>query len=179
MAGVNADIGKKSAEQVHVFEDQLDIAEQLAENEKNIFTNKINTRGIAQKIITLQKTEATIKAKILKYQEKGEDFDGERLSAQIKEIQNNKEIYDQLLDRGKVQEGVRKAVDKTLKSHQKAMAPVKKMAAMIPGIGSTLSSAIDAYSTSFEKGLGGVWRVLLINKRKLRKTSWVWEQLLK
>ena len=45
LAGVNADIGKKSAEQVHVFEDQLDIAEQLAENEKDIFTNKIYIVG--------------------------------------------------------------------------------------------------------------------------------------
>ena len=49
------------------------------------------------------------------------------------------------------------------------MVPVKKMAAMIPGIGSTLSSAIDAYSTSFEKGLGKSMEGLTDKQKKAKK----------
>jgi hypothetical protein len=169
LAGVNATIGKATAEQVQSFEDQLDIAEQLAENEKNIFANRINTRGIAQKIITLQKTEAALEAKKVKTTGTGSRQKKKDLNAQIEEIQKNKAIYDQLLDRGIVQKGQRKEVDKTLKSHQKAMVPVKKMAAMIPGIGSTLSSAIDAYSTSFEKGLGKSMEGLTDKQKKAKK----------
>ena len=92
MAGVNATIGKATAEQVQSFEDQLDIAEQLAENEKNIFANRINTRGIAQKIITLQKTEAALEAKKVKTTGTGSRQKKKDLNAQIEEIQKNKEF---------------------------------------------------------------------------------------
>jgi len=108
------------------FEDQLDIGKQLAENEKNIFSHNVNIKSIITKLNKARK-------------------DGTEEEIKTLEV---------LLDQAKTQKKVRNDVDAALKSHQKAMAPWKKFASMVPGIGSTLSAGIDAYSDSFKKGLG-------------------------
>ncbi len=122
------------------WEDTLDIGKQLADNEKNIFKHKINTHAIIKKI---KKAEADLAKAIALGDQKLIDYHTER-----------KATLDLALKEGRAQNDVRQKVDATLKSHQKAMKPIKKFAAMIPVIGSTLSQAASAYSETFEKELG-------------------------
>ena len=68
---------------------------------------------------------------------------------------DNKKIYNQLLDQARVQMKTQKGANEALTKHQKMMAPLKKWSSMIPGIGSTLSSAFDASDEAFKKGLSG------------------------
>ena len=126
------------------FEEQLDIGKQLAENEKDIFSHRVNIKTIITKLNKARK-------------------DGTEEEIRTLEV---------LLEQAKTQKKVRSDVDAALKSHQKAMAPWKKFASMVPGIGSTLSAGIDAYSDSFKKGLGesmqhlGEDQQLVIKKQK-------------
>ena len=113
-----------SGKTVEVLEDQLDIGQQLAENQKDIFANKINIKALVQKH---NKAETTAE----------------------------KKIYKLLLDKARVQGQAQKSANEALTKHQKMMAPLKKIAGMIPGIGSTLSSAFDASDEAFKKGLSG------------------------
>ena len=113
-----------SGKTVEVLEDQLDIGQQLAENQKDIFANKINIKALVQKH---NKAETAAE----------------------------KKIYKLLLDKARVQGQAQKGANEALTKHQKMMAPLKKIAGMIPGIGSILSSAFDASDEAFKKGLSG------------------------
>ena len=115
-------IKSQSGKIVDTMEDQLDIGQNLAENQKDIFANTINLKSLKQKL-----NKTTIEAE--------------------------RKIYRLLLDQATIQKKTRKGADEALTKHQKMMAPLKKIGALIPGIGSTLSSAFDASDEAFKKGL--------------------------
>jgi len=115
-------IKSQSGKIVDTMEDQLDIGQNLAENQKDIFDNTINLKSLKQKL-----NKTTIEAE--------------------------RKIYRLLLDQATIQKKTRKGADEALTKHQKMMAPLKKIGALIPGIGSTLSSAFDASDEAFKKGL--------------------------
>ena len=115
-------IKSQSGKIVDTMEDQLDIGQNLAENQKDIFANTINLKSLKQKL-----NKTTIEAE--------------------------RKIYRLLLDQATIQKKTRKGADEALTKHQKMMAPLKKISSMIPGIGSTLSSAFDASDEAFKKGL--------------------------
>ena len=139
------------------WEDTLDIGKQLAENEKNIFKHKINTQAIIKKIA---KAEADI-AKAIKDK-----------NTELEEYHKKRKLtLEVALAEGRAQNKVRGEVDKTLKAHQKTMAPIKKYSAMIPVIGSTLSQAASAYSETFEKELGTTYGKLSKKQAAAKKSG--------
>ena len=117
-------IKSQSGNIVDKLEDQLDIGQQLAENQKDIFSHKINIKSLVQK---MNKAESEAERK----------------------------IYQQLLDKARVQMKTQKGASEALTKYQKMMSPIKKITSMIPGIGSTLTAGIEASEDAFKKGLSG------------------------
>ena len=116
-------IKSTSGDIVDTLEDQLDIGQQLAENQKNIFTHKVNIKSLTQKV---NKAESAAE----------------------------KKIYQTMLDQAIVQMKTQKSASVALKNYQKTVKPIKSVVGMIPGIGSTLSEAMDKSGEAYEEGIG-------------------------